>query len=1070
MFNEPCSLKIMRTKATYLFTLLVLLAMLWPQAADAQRRRRNQNETEAPAAPAIDTSLFNALEFRNIGPYRGGRCVTVAGITSDPLTYYMGSTGGGVWKTQNAGQSWTNISDGYFNTGSVGAISVSQRDPNVVYVGMGEHPVRGVMTSSGDGVYRSTDAGQTWTHLGLEKTDHISEIVIHPDNPDVVFVAAQGNPYKPTEERGIYRSVDGGQNWEKILFVDDSTGVSDLAMDPSNPRILYSATWSHRRYPWTMQSGGPGSGLWKSTDGGDNWERLTEGLPELMGKTAITVSPANPQRLWANIEADKGGVYRSDNGGKKWTRTCGDRVTQARSWYYMEVFADPKDEETVYVLNAPVLKSVDGGKSFRPVPNPHSDQHDLWINPERPQVMALANDGGACITMDGGKSWSSQQNQPTAQFYRVTIDRRFPYHLYAGQQDNSTVAIPSRSMGAGIDWKDWYMVAGGESAFLAFDEEDPHYIYGGSYQGNLEVYDHETGLTKDVMAYPVAGLGSLPREMRYRFNWNAPLVMTQDDRSILYHGAQLVLKSEDGGMSWAEISPDLTRNDSSKQGPGGGPITNEGAGGENYNTLMYLTLSPHDQDVIWAGSDDGLVHMSPDGGYTWREVTPEGAPEGIINSIEVSPHDPATVYITLTTYKFGDFTPRAYRTRDNGATWEMITGGFADEAFPRVILEDRERAGLLYAGTETGLYISTDAGDHWHPFQLNLPVCPILDLGLRDNDLIVATSGRAFWILDDLGALQQGLPNMSEGTPMLFSPKPTVRLMAGGRGGENTGQNPPRGMIIDYFLPDSLPDSVAISLEILGENGEVIRNYSSEKDSGFRGFPGGPSPDPTLEKAQGVNRFVWDFNRESLPAVPGVMVLGDYSGAMVAPGKYTLKLTIEDQSVETEAEIIPDPRLDAGPDEYAAQQAILLSITDMVTDIHESVNRMRNAQKQVDQLVAQLKKQEGTEELVEQGEALSKAIQEWEENLIQPKTQTFQDVINFPNQLNAELLTLKGRVETHDPQPTAGAEQRLSDLQVEWERHLSGMRQLIGEELAAFNEAYREQELPIILMEEVDQH
>lgn len=468
MFNEPCSLKIMRTKATYLFTLLVLLAMLWPQAADAQRRRRNQNETEAPTAPAIDTSLFNALEFRNIGPYRGGRSVTVAGITSDPLTYYMGSTGGGVWKTQNAGQSWTNISDGYFNTGSVGAISVSQRDPNVVYVGMGEHPVRGVMTSSGDGVYRSTDAGQTWTHLGLEKTDHISEIVIHPDNPDVVFVAAQGNPYKPTGERGIYRSVDGGQNWEKILFVDDSTGVSDLAMDPSNPRILYAATWSHRRYPWTMQSGGPGSGLWKSTDGGDNWERLTEGLPDLMGKTAITVSPANPQRLWANIEADKGGVYRSDNGGKKWTLTCGDRVTQARSWYYMEVFADPKDEETVYVLNAPVLKSVDGGKSFRPVPNPHSDQHDLWINPKRPQVMALANDGGACITMDGGKSWSSQQNQPTAQFYRVTIDRRFPYHLYAGQQDNSTVAIPSRSMGAGIDRKDWYMVAGGRKCLSGF--------------------------------------------------------------------------------------------------------------------------------------------------------------------------------------------------------------------------------------------------------------------------------------------------------------------------------------------------------------------------------------------------------------------------------------------------------------------------------------------------------------------------------------------------------------------------------------------------------------------------
>lgn len=1053
----------MRTKATYLLTFLLLLGLSWPQLSQAQRR--NRDAAPEAKAPARDTSLFKALELRSIGPYRGGRAVAVAGVTTDPLTYYMGSTGGGVWKTQDAGQSWQNISDGYFKTGSVGAIAVSQRDPNVVYVGMGEHPVRGVMTSSGDGVYRSTDAGQTWTHLGLEATDHLSDLVIHPDDPDVVYVAAQGNPYRPTEQRGIYRSRDGGQSWEKIFFVDDSAGASGLVMDPSNPRILYAATWSHRRYPWTMQSGGPGSGLWKSTDGGDTWQRLTEGLPELMGKTAITVSPANPQRLWANIEAEKGGVYRSDNGGKSWTRTCGDRVTQARSWYYMEVFADPKDAETVYVLNAPMLKSVDGGRSFRPVPNPHTDQHDLWINPEQPQIMALANDGGACISLNGGASWSTQQNQPTAQFYRVTIDRRFPYHLYAGQQDNSTVAIPSRTMGSGIGWKDWYAVAGGESAFLAFDEDDPRYVYGGSYQGNLDVYDHQTGVSKDIMAYPVAGLGSLPREMKYRFNWNAPLVMTQDERGILYHGAQMVLKSEDGGMSWREISPDLTRNDSSKQGPGGGPITNEGAGGENYNTLMYLTLSPHDSDVIWAGSDDGLVHMTPDGGETWRNVTPEGAPEGIINSIEVSPHDPATVYITLMTYKFGDFTPRAYRSRDNGASWTPITEGFAEEAFPRVILEDRQQPGLLYAGTETGLYLSTDAGDHWHPFQLNLPVCPILDLGLRDNDLVVATSGRAFWILDDLGALQQGLPQLSKGQPMLFAPKPTVRLLAGGRGGAFEGQNPPSGMVIDYFLPDSLPDSVSVGLAILDENGQELRRYRSEKDPGFRTFPGGPRPDPTLGKEQGVNRFVWDLRRASLPAVPGVMILGDYAGAVVAPGSYTLRLSVGDSSYEASAEVVADPRLSAAEADYAAQQELLLSITGLVGDIHHAVNRMRNAQQQVDQLVGQLKKHEGTEELVEKGEALSQAIVDWEENLIQPQTQTFQDVINFPNQLNAELLTLKGRVETHAPRPTAGARQRLEDLQGEWAQHRSAMRQLIDEDLAAFNQAYREQELPVILLE-----
>jgi len=554
--------------------------------------------------------------------------------------------------------------------------------------------------------------------------------------------------------------------------------------------------------------------------------------------------------------------------------------------------------------------------------------------------------------------------------------------------------------------------------------------------------------------------------MKYRFNWNAPLVMTQDERYILYHGAQMVLKSEDGGMSWREISPDLTRNDSSRQGVGGGPITNEGAGGENYNTLMFLALSPHDQDVIWAGSDDGLVHMSPDGGDTWRNVTPKDAPEGIINSIEVSPHEANTIYLTLMTYKFGDFTPWAYRSRDNGASWTLITEGFAEEAFPRVIVEDRQQPGLLYAGTETGLYLSVDAGDHWHPFQLNLPICPILDLALRDNDLIVATSGRAFWILDDLSALQQGLPRLSEAAPMLFRPKPTVRLLAGGRGGAFEGENPPSGMIIDYFLPDSLPDSVAVTLTILDASGEKLRRYHSEKDPDFQTFPGGPKPEPTLGKAQGMNRLVWDLRRESLPAVPGVMVLGDYAGAVVAPGDYRLRLSVGDTSLQASATVTADPRLLASPAEFAAQQALLLSITSLVKDIHHSVNRMRNAQQQVDQLVAQLKKHQGTEALVETGEALSQAIDTWEENLIQPKTQTFQDVVNFPNQLNAELLTLKGRVETHEPRPTAGARQRLSDLQAEWERHLSAMRQLINEDLAAFNQAYREQELPVIMLEE----
>jgi len=1056
----------MRTHITFLISFFLIGSLVIPLESFAQRRKRDRPQAESPARVAMDSSLFNSLEFRNIGPFRGGRSVAISGIVSDPLTYYMGSTGGGVWKTENAGQSWKNISDGHFKTGSVGEIAISQQDPNVIYVGMGEHPVRGVMTSSGDGVYKSVDAGRNWTHMGLVETRHISDILIHPDNPDVVYVAAQGIPYRPDPNRGIYRSKDGGKSWEKVLFVNDSTGASSLAMDPSNPRILYAATWDHRRFPWTMRSGGAGSGIWKSVDGGDSWKRLEKGLPKMMGKVGITVSPANPQRLWANIEANKGGVYRSDDGGKTWRLSCADRVTQARSWYYMEIFADPKDEETVYVLNAPVLKSIDGGRTFKPVPNPHGDQHDLWINPDNPQILALSNDGGACISMDGGKSWSSQENQPTAQFYRVAVDKRFPYHLYGGQQDNSTVAIASRSMGPGVSWKDWYATAGGESAFLAFNEENPRFVYGGSYQGNLSVYDHETGLQKDVMAYPVTGLGSLPSEMKYRFNWNAPLVMTQDAAGILYHGAQMVLKSEDGGMSWEEISPDLTRNDSAHQGPGGGPITNEAAGGENYNTLMYLALSPHDDQVIWAGSDDGLVHVTTDGGANWINVTPPNAPEGIINSIEVSPFDANTAFITLMTYKFGDFTPRAYRTTDMGQNWEMITKGFAEEAFPRVIRADQEQRGLLYAGTETGLYLSIDGGSNWEPFQLNLPVCPILDLQLRDNDLIVATSGRAFWILDDLGAIQQRAGNLTYTDPYLIAPKPTVRLLGGGRGSRFVGKNPPSGIIIDYFLPDTLADSVEVTLDIMTQSGgEVIRSYSNKKDPNFRGFPGGPRPDPTLKTAKGMNRFVWDMRAESMPAVPGLLVLGDYSGAVVAPGTYWLKLTVGDKVSETSAQLIPDPRLEASAEAFAAQASMLNEITAMVDDIHSSVNRMRNVRTQVKQLVGQLKKQEGAEELTDEGEALIKAITEWEENLVQPKTKTFQDVINFPNQLNAELLTLKGRIETHDPQPTQGAIKRLADLEAQWALHTEAMNAIIEGQLAEFNANYAKQKLPVILIE-----
>ncbi|WP_277479149.1 VPS10 domain-containing protein [Catalinimonas alkaloidigena] len=1028
----------------------------------AQQKQQQDKSNKNP-----DSALFEGLKFRNIGPFRGGRSVAVSGVIQQPLVYYMGSTGGGIWKTEDAGLSWKNISDGQLKTGSVGDISVAESDPNVIYVGMGEHAIRGVMTTHGDGVYKSTDAGNTWAHIGLDKTRHISDIIIHPENPDIVYVAAQGAAHGPTEDRGIYKTTNGGESWEKVLYVDEKSGASGLTMDMTNPRILYAAFWEHQRYPWKVKSGGEGSGIYKSTDAGESWEELTEGLPELMGKIGISVSRANPDRIWANIEAEEGGVYRSDDGGQKWTLVCDDRVTQARSWYYMEVFADPQDEETVYVLNAPMLKSIDGGNTFKPVSTPHGDNHDLWIHPENNQQMINANDGGANISFNGGKSWSTQENQPTVQFYRVITDNRFPYYVYGGQQDNSTVAIASRNAEAGIGWKDWYAVSGGESAFLAFNEDDPQLVYGGSYQGNISVYDHTTGMTKDLMAYPVVGLGSVPREMKYRFNWNAPIIMSQHDKKTIYHGANIVLKSTDGGLNWEETSPDLTRNDTSKQGLGGEPFTNEGAGGENYNTLAYLLESPHQQGVLWAGSDCGLVHITRDGGQNWHNVTPKDAKEGIINAIEVSAHDPSTVYVTLLRYKMNDFTPYVYKTTDNGQSWTEINQGFEEEDFVRVVREDPKKKDLLYAGTEGGMYISYNGGENWYPFQLNLPVCPINDMTFRDNDLVVATSGRGFWILDDLGALQQSDGVLSDLKMQLFEPKPTIKLNASvpDEAAPGLGENPMNGVIVDYYLQEEVADSVMLTLEVLDKSGEVIRTMDNQKQEDFQPYPGGPGPKQPIPAKAGVNRFAWDFRKDDIPNVPKVFVMGDYRGHLVAPGAYQIRLTLGEESQIVSCTILPDPRLNVTAADFASQQQMLNAIEENVISIHESVNAMRKVKEQVKSLTVLLKAYEGTAALLDSGKSLITNIEAWEENLIQPRQKTFQDVINFPNQLNAELLNLRSRIDEHDPRVTEGAHQRLNDLIAEWNEHQQALRKIIDVELATFNEMYKQQNIPAIILE-----
>ena len=1043
--------------------LFLLCLLLLPLSFQAQKRK-----TKTTAAPfEVQDSLYHGLKWRNIGPFRGGRSVASSGVVGQPMTYYMGSTGGGIWKTTDDGISWKNISDKFLKTGTVGAIAVSESNPNIVIAGMGEHAARGVMTSMGDGVYKSSDAGKTWKHIGLSKTRHISDVVIHPTNPDIIFVGAQGAQYGPSEDRGIYRSEDGGANWEKVLFINTTTGASSLSMDMKNPLILYAAVWEHNRLPWTMQSGGKNSGLYKSTDGGTTWDKLKEGLPEEFGKAGISVSRANPERVFAVLEAEgkKGGVYRSDDAGKKWTQVNKDRINIARSWYYMEIFADPQDENLVYVCNAPVTKSIDGGKTFSRVPTPHGDNHHLWINPQDNRKMINSNDGGANVSNNGGKSWSTQQNQPTSQFYRVITDNLVPYNIYGGQQDNSAIAIASRTNDQGIDWKDWYSVAGCESAYLAFDPDNPEIVFGGCYQGIIEKWVRASREGKPIKEYPELALGNAPESFKFRYNWNAPIISSPHDRNTIYHAGNVVFKTTDAGINWSVISPDLTRNDKNKQGPGGGPYTNEAAGGENYNTLMYLVESPHEKGVLWAGSDDGLIHITKDGGENWENVTPEGMTEGIINSIEVSPHSAATAYAVVMRYKFMDLKPYIFKTTDYGKTWSKIVRGLTDEhTFVRVVREDPKRKGLLYAGTETGLYISFNDGLNWQPFQLNLPVVPINDLTIQDNDLVAATAGRSFWILDDLGAIQNTSVNNT--SLSIFKPKETYLLFGGSsdKPVPGLGQNPKQGVTFDYYLNED-SDSLNLELQVL-QNGKVIRTLTNKNQKDFKSWPGGPSKPAVLPSKKGYNRFTWDFRKETLPAVDKVFVYGNYSGSHVAPGNYVLRLSLEDNVAETEVNILPNPKIKASKSDFDEQQSVLDQIENTIKDIHESVTKMRSAKKQLKTYEELLEENEIAADLLEKGKQLIKRIDDWEQNLIQPNQKTFQDVINYNNQLNAQLMHLKGFVDSSDPRVTQGAKQRLADLLNDWKTFEDEKKAIVNTEMATYNKMYTDLGLPALILKE----
>ena len=1041
--------------------LLFIGLLIVPISASSQKRKK---KIQKPVI-AITDSLYHGLKWRNIGPFRGGRSVTSTGVIGKPHTYYMGSTGGGVFKTTDDGITWKNISDGFFKTGSVGAIAVAESDPNIVVVGMGEHAARGVMTSMGNGVYKSMDAGKTWSHLGLDKTRHISDVVIHPTNPNIIYITAQGAQYAPSKERGIYKTTDGGKTWKNILSINNTTGASSLSMDMTNPRILYASMWQHQRYPWVMESGGENSGLFKSIDAGNTWTKMKLGLPKDFGKSGISVSRANPDRVFAVIEAagKKGGVYRSDNAGKTWKQVNSNRVNIARSWYYMEIFADPQDENTVYVLNAPVMKSIDGGKSFSNIPVPHGDNHHLWINPTDNKNLINSNDGGANISFNGGKSWSTQQNQATSQFYRVITDNQVPYHVYGGQQDNSAIGIASRTNDGGIDWKDWYSVAGGESAFIAFDPDAPELIYGGTYQGNISTWSRTSREQKSIKEYPELGLSIAPKDSKYRYNWNAPIITSPHDRATVYHAGNVVFKTTNQGMNWTIVSPDLTKNEVDKHGPGGAPYTNEAAGGENYNTITALVESQHEQGVLYAGSDDGLLHITKNGGESWTNITPNGIKDGIINSIDISQHNPATAYIVIMRYKSMDLNSYVFKTNDYGQNWTKIVTGLNDpNGFARVVRADKKQQGLLYAGTETGLYVSNDDGAYWQRLKLNLPVVAINDLMIQDNDLVAATSGRGFWILDDLGALQN--KRSYSKAIEIVTPKDAYRIFGGNSKAVGQGQNPRSGVTFDYYLNKNV-DSLELMLEVL-QNSEVIRTYTNKKDPSFKSWPGGPSKPQVLGSKKGVNRFTWDFRRDPLPSIHKVFIFGGLSGSRVAPGKYTLRMTLGDVVSETEATILPNPKVLSSSEDFVAQQKILVSIENTVKEMHESVNQMRSAKTQLTTYAKLLKNNTNTDTLIEKGEELLKRINRWEENLIQAKQKTFQDVINFNNKLNAQLIQLKSYIDQANPKITKGAKERFDDLMNDWEVYKNERDTIINTEMKAYNVLFKTLNIPALILDD----
>jgi photosystem II stability/assembly factor-like uncharacterized protein len=1000
--------------------------------------------------------IEKGLNWRCIGPFRGGRSAAVAGVEGKPMLYYMGSTGGGIWKTKNGGNSWENISDGYFG-GSIGSIAVSSSDNNVLYVGGGEVTVRGNV-SYGYGIHKSVDGGRSWQHLGLENSKHIPRIRIHPKNPDIVYAAVLGDLYKPSQERGLYKSIDGGTTWNRILFSNENAGAVDVILDPENPDIIYTATWNVRRTPYDFSSGGEGSALWKSNDGGKTWNELSknEGFPEgTLGIIGVTVSPVNPERLWTIVEADKGGIYRSDDGGKTWENTNSDRNLRQRAWYYSRIYADTQDEDKVYVMNVAYHVSSDGGKNFSAHYAPHGDHHDLWIAPENPERMIIADDGGAQISFDGGSNWTTYKNQPTAQFYRVTTDNAFPYRIYGAQQDNSTVRIRSRVSRGNIGEDDWESTAGGESAHIAIDPTNNDIVYGGSYGGFLTRQNHQNDQNRSINVWPDNPIGYGAAGMKYRFQWNFPVFFSPHDPKKLYAASNHLHVSKNGGESWEVISPDLTRNDPTKLVPSGGPITKDNTGVEYYCTIFAAEESPYEKDLLWVGTDDGLIQRSTDGGAGWVDVTPTDLPEWtMINSIEIDPFNKGGLFVAATSYKMGDYAPYLYHTTDYGKTWKRIVNGIDPNHFTRVIRADPSQIGLLYCGTESGLYISFDNGANWEPFQENLPIVPITDMTIKEKNLIVATQGRSFWILDDLNLIHE----FTKKKPWhleLFAPADSYQLGGSTNESETAGTNHSGGVRAHYFLEKELEEGDTVSLRFFDPENKLIRTFSNHpiKDEGELG-----------KSELGTNLFIWDMRYPKADDFDGMLMWwGTLNGPKAPPEEYSVALFLNGKRYGSghKFNILKDPRSEGTEEDLKMKFEFLLDIRNTLDMTHDAITDMRLIKSQITKM-NQLIPVGENQNVVDTGSELDSVMTDIEKQLYQTKLKSNQDMLNFPIMLNNKLAHVASLASMSNDRPTEQMILVSLELSSQINALLEKWEAIKNVQIPAYNELIRNQKVNTI--------